>query len=312
MSKSTSVCFSITGEFITEKARDFWAEGLFSKAFDVLECLIGSTREQHEAILFGKAKLTGVNEVAYVPDDWTPPKDYATVKQALQRGEHYSELLEIKEVNAKDLLQRAAKLDFDYDYASNSAEINILRRQAAKLIGKQQADELFEQELTDLEENKQAEEEHEAKMWAKKPSTLDMIAHHAKIRMELAGFDTSVMGDASTILNRGFDVKPKLCSDMSSCSGWLLPDGKFYGCQYMEHIGLACQLLESKYPDAESKYIGGFEGKAEDLGWAKIAKHMTGTSIICKKKLTQKQRNKIFEYSEYHKLNYDTLVAGLD
>jgi hypothetical protein len=70
--------FSITGDYITERSRTFWQERQFSKAFKLLDCLIGITREQQEAIITGKAKVEGVNELDFVPDDWTPPEGYLT------------------------------------------------------------------------------------------------------------------------------------------------------------------------------------------------------------------------------------------
>ena len=82
--KTNTAHFSITGEFMTEHSRQLWKEREFARAFKVLECLIGSTREQQEGILMGQYRLEGTNELELIPDTWTPPEGYASFHEALQ------------------------------------------------------------------------------------------------------------------------------------------------------------------------------------------------------------------------------------
>jgi hypothetical protein len=44
----------MSGEFITERARTLWLEGELVRAFSLLDCMVGMTREQQEGILFGR------------------------------------------------------------------------------------------------------------------------------------------------------------------------------------------------------------------------------------------------------------------
>lgn len=63
----TSVSFSISGEFITDHARQLWQEHRFAKAYNVLECLIGTTRQMHDDVLQGRARFAGVNDLTLEP-----------------------------------------------------------------------------------------------------------------------------------------------------------------------------------------------------------------------------------------------------
>ena len=66
------VHFSISGDFITDQARSFWAESEYEKAFRILECAIGISKDQMDDIIQGRKKLTGVNDLDLVDDDWKP------------------------------------------------------------------------------------------------------------------------------------------------------------------------------------------------------------------------------------------------
>ena len=86
------VSFSITGEFITQHARDLWQERSYAKAYDTLECVIGTTREQHDAVLQGRMKFTGTNQLTLQEDAWTPPKGYPTPRDLLHQAAAFPEL----------------------------------------------------------------------------------------------------------------------------------------------------------------------------------------------------------------------------
>ena len=66
------------------------------------------------------------------------------------------------------------------------------------------------------------------------------------------------------MMHRGDNITPVLCPDMTSASGWLLPDGKYYGCGSMEHIGLAEALLAENHPTSVGQF--GAEAVAESYG----------------------------------------------
>jgi hypothetical protein len=326
--------FSITGEFMTDHCRQLWHEREFSRAFKVLDCCIGMTREQQESLIMGSMKLVGVNDLDFVPDNWNPPEGYCTMDQAFEQGKHYPELLEMKRLLALEYARKSW-----WETRANEVNRHAFDSYLEALVGKDVAEGVIrevmeeiassdndedsskgmlgqyyarcllgdrdweaEDVLRSIREREEAENIFTREPMSKRASALDIASHHTKTRLELMGFDVSVMPDMETVLNRGYDKKPVLCPDMSSASGWLLPDGKFYGCGPMEHIGLAGNLLP-KAPDPETE--------AERRGWIKIAKNMGGLYVLGQKKPTQKQLNKLQDYAEFHKKDYHELIETL-
>ena len=97
--KTTTVSFSISGEFITNHVRNLWQEGRFSHCLKTLDCVEGLTKEQQEDIIFGRAQLIGINDLQLVSDNWKPgdKEYYPDMQTALVRGEHWNELQRYKE-----------------------------------------------------------------------------------------------------------------------------------------------------------------------------------------------------------------------
>ncbi len=302
--KTKTVGFSITGEFITEHSRNLWSEHKYTQALDVLECVLGTTQEQHEAVLFGKMKFSGVNRITLVKDSWTPPAHYcASLKEALRRGESYDELLKRREREAYDY----AYENWDSSRYSQSDRDSYFAF-VKKLVGHDKAEEIVAEVMEDTT-RREVEERRDRIEKAERKKRTDPVlhattlaAHHLKIRMELAGFDSSAMATPESIVNRGRDIVPVLDRKMENSSGWLLRNGDFYGCKTMEHIGLAEALIPDS-PNAEKE--------AEDKGWVKIAKTFSGTYCCCSKKPTKQQLNKIFDYAQLHGKDYEELVGTL-
>ena len=73
--------------------------------------------------------------------------------------------------------------------------------------------------------------------------------------------------------------------------GWLSPDGKFYPCQWMEHIWVARVLLYDMFGEEGRDKD---EGKLEDMGWIKISQ---GNAFEPpRRRATTRQRNLVFDY----------------
>lgn len=74
MSECNIVHFSVSGEFITNQARELWAEGRYSFAVNDFLCnsLPGLTEDQAVNIITCKKKLVGINDLDLVPDDVIP------------------------------------------------------------------------------------------------------------------------------------------------------------------------------------------------------------------------------------------------
>jgi hypothetical protein len=92
------------------------------------------------------------------------------------------------------------------------------------------------------------------------------------------------------------DPPPEPVYKISSDSGWLSPDGKFYGCSYEGHIRLAQQL--------------GYEEKElENLNWVKMSarRFFRGNYDI---EPSQKQRDLIFDWCHENGVKMPWLWAG--
>lgn len=308
--------FSITGEFITTHARDLWRERNFAKALDVLECVIGSTREHHESVIEGRAQFTGTNSLAYDSDTWTPPRGYPTFKQALTQGSHFPELENRREDEARQILHQAAKLTGHFATDEDKEEARILSDIAARLIGTDAANAILAEICADLVSERSMfniTPAHNAHRQAEASADDAFMAGAAervrqtlqRLAMKSEGFDPDALATTDAILYRGSQLTPTLCPDMSSANGWLLPDGKFYGCGTMEHVGLAENLLEI---ELEKKQISNAEKLAESKGWIKLARGFAGFYCIGQKKATKRQLSKLWDYAQFHGRDYEELV----
>lgn len=309
-----TVHFSIEGEFITDFCRNLWAEGAFQKSLDILDCVSGLSFEQQQDILRGTKKLTGVNEIDLVSDNWGPPKgwDYPSFAEVLERASKFPSLQDYQHDEGERLAIRAAELYVTDVSGEESEQIDFLLTRSRTLLGEHEsADDLFDAEVERLkgEQGKFiAAANYDAPLGSGSSglTTHEILAHHQRIQMELYGFDPSALPDPETVLHRGYNTKPKKASNMSSANGWLLPDGSYYACGGMEHVGVADQVLTEKgetFQDAEQA--------AEKRGWIKLSKSFTGFHCIGFKKPTKKQLNKLWDYAQHHGRDYEDLIRHL-
>lgn len=148
-----------------------------------------------------------------------------------------------------------------------------------------------------------------AEMGGGMPRSIDSFEESVNRRSReiavLLGGDPDDAPTLDAIANRGAYIVPSECPDMSSPSGWLLPDGRYYGCGSMEHIGLAASLL-ADMPGADH------EQSAESLGWVKISRGVGGLHIVCEKRVRQRQLDKIWDYAQFHNRDYEEIIRDLD
>ncbi len=346
-STMTSVaCFQVHGDFITEHARNLWREGSFKRAFDVLDCMMNDDnsamrRDLQIDIIEGKRKLEGINNVDLLDDDWVPPDDYPSFLTLVERAASFDaeELEKRRRHDAEQFLKEAARLSYPGRWSDSSiiTEVDDLKRQAAVYIGAtavdQRMEELYEEMIPgeDFDEDedigKQGVSRSLMALTGIKPGPLEtadreergsdrvdpmtMMYAMAQQKLMMAALESGQgiesVPSVGAMMNRGYDIVPKLYPDMSSPSGWLLPDGKYYGCGNMEHIGLADVLLAPE--------VGGdknCEGIAEERGWIKISVGALGCNVIAKKKPTKKQRDKVFDYAEKHGRDYKKLMQSIE
>lgn len=318
-----TVHFSIEGEFITDRARALWGEGAFAKAFDLLSCCIGMSMDQQVEILEGRKKLTGWNDLDFIDDDWSPPEGYPSFMTALERAGSFDahELERRRHQEAEDCVREAEKIQNDeWTDGERAADAEFFINRARHLIG----EDATEAMLIDLKNDRLKEmQEWSGRTWEAKrlendierlESRVDPVAlayAEAQSRMQLLamskGQDPCSVPSIDAMMKRGYDIKPELFADMASPSGWLLPNGKYYGCGNMEHIGLAHVLLEPEVGEGKN-----CEAIAEERGWIKISVGMLGCNVMAKRKPTKKQRDKVFDYSMRHKRDYNELMRQID
>jgi hypothetical protein len=317
--------FSVSGEFITNHARERWAEGAYSKAMDVLECLEGATHEQHLEILFGSKKLVGINDVDLVDDDWDPASeywDYPSYKEGMSRGDGYQELKELRD-------EKAWKIAYDewpysrQGFVAYTHEHSSWKKVEA-LVGKERANHIFSQVQDDMIDrpsylNRPVKTDtiEPESTWTPSPKEekadpLTMMYAMAQQNLMMNaienGTDIDSIPTVDAMMNRGSNIEIILDDHMTSASGWLLPNGNYYGCGTMEHIGLAESLLKH----INGEFNGNAEQTAENRGWVKISRTGFGLYVICHKKPTKKQLNRLWDYSVLHKKDYEDLIHSLD
>ena len=262
MSTRTLVHFSVTGEYITDQARELWLCGKYRVAMNILECLIGSTQQQRIDIIEGRAKLTGVNNVKLEPDNWELPEGYVTYQEMWELAECGLELHQRREEEAVGYARQIAALGSRTKTEESRDEEASLIRLVNKLVGKEKGAKLIANAVAEEIENN----EHRHGMSLAKVSRgayvaddeaaenadyiLERAAFVARFQMKQAmreaGFDTDALASPSAMVNRGYDIVPKVDTACESINGWVLPNGNFYGCGAMEHTGLAAKKSKKK------------------------------------------------------------------
>lgn len=319
------VGFSIHGDFITRHVRELWASCSYKKAFDLLDCMIGMTKEQQVEIIEGRAKLDGINELDMLEDDWKPSDDqylnYPSFSEVMQRAEKFDTFLDYQRSEAILLATSYAKsyLRGDHD-GFDAAWEQHMEEKGIGLIGDEDWHELLEEKMEEYKDEKDLqklspleyveqpkddaygmrEEELKAMYARTRMSMLNMMINAD--RMEPVSLDDMMVKDRGLIST----AEPVKDQTMKSNSGWLTNKGDFYVCKYMEHIGLAYNLLKDELGENANH-----EEVAENRGWVKI----TGRTDIpfiksYHKKLTKKQKDKLFDYCEVHNIDYKEKVEN--
>lgn len=319
-----TMSFSITGDFITDQVRDFWEERRFVSALRVLECLPGMTLDQQRELIEGRAKLTGVNSLELEPDAWTPPDGYCSFLDALRDGENHTQLDEYREDEAHTLLREVAIAHLSWSNGEMAEEASRKLRRAKSLLGEDEALEVLDRYKDEIREDEIEDERPPAATFQQmftysdeatpRRDPLQEVYEQARNRMMInaavSGIDPDSIPTVEAMMHRGDNITPVLCPDMTSASGWLLPDGKYYGCGSMEHIGLAEALLAENHPTSIGQF--GAEAVAESYGWVKISRSMMGLHVYCMKKVTKRQLDKLWDYAQVHNRDYEDMLELLD
>lgn len=247
---SEQVCFTVTGEFLTNLSRTIWAdEGAPEKALRILEAAFPEMPQSAMFdVLTGKQRLDGDSNtgITLQPDD-EPVSQHGNVRALVavlkkfrdqaDEGEDWKQMVTGQtrlvvsprgRVEVPVRRTRNNRLDADLDdIPYREAGVNVLRRK------------FFEEDT-----NRQ--------------------------RMERGVEEVEV-------------VPPKPERSITSGTGWLSPDGKFYPCEYGGHDDLEFQL-------------GCGRSRLEELGWVKLQNGNFLWDFSGHFEPTQRQIDLVFDY----------------
>lgn len=326
--KTETVHFSICPVWFTNLLRTLWMEHEYGKAFRIADAAFPEmTIEDKIYLVTGRKKLVyddcpDAEEKSIFKlegDDWKPSGAFASMKvptvadvfEQSQLFENNREAFELmREVSvlahsAKGIPSRKGAMTFT---AKGSPKGWINARDVVELICRvfpqptseqwhdfwekygETVEDIQDEDgggmigmLTNLKTAEKDEAEKQKKLAAQwGPSTANNIDVFMAHDRELSNRSTP-------------DPDYKLNAE----DGWVLPDGKFYPCGYMEHIWLAGRL-------------GKEEREAEKAGWIKISHGLSGELYIHKHvdSPTQKQINTVFDWCEKHKAKLPDWAGG--
>jgi len=289
-----TLCFSIDGEWLTQHVRNLWAEE--DRPDHALRTLMdglqGITLAQAIEILEGKAKLVGdsrENSIEMVPDDATTtvhgqplPKLSAVLARLMKERDKARD-------GEADLIQL---LIGDVEYvASPTGKRKIPQRKAGSggsLVHHPIIKEPYDYDTLPY--------------WQQCPPPFDARSGSpaqgpkGASAAELPAEPVEKEDDPPS-----FPLPPAE-NAVTSDTGWLSPEGKFYRCRYHEHIALAGALGSTE------------DGLAAD-GWLKFCTSMlldNAQFVFCGDKApTQIQRDLTYDYCVAHACKLPDWLGGL-
>jgi hypothetical protein len=336
MTEIKKVHFIVTGEFVTQHARSIVSEERWEDALHFLmTSLVGMTYDHAVNILAGKAKLIGENNNVQMVEDDCPNPKYIEHLKWVYRGyvrinnEWYSPYAYVSSFGVKDM--------FYYDETPSTANTEANWRHRSRFY---MNDRLNDKVLScrlkwhdNFEYTVLFKKRKAPPLWMfddlirRKPQ--DVVAEPLEERGHAAWFGKAGLVESGNL--RGTPVyKEKVIQDIveptwksekptpdpkySSPFGWVLPNGDFYGCDYMGHMSLCRDIFELTLKEKE---LTNPEKEAEKRGWLKIGSAMTSAfNKITKEKdwkdsyigldkpLTQAQKDTLFGWCKNHDIPY--------
>lgn len=158
-----------------------------------------------------------------------------------------------------------------------------------------------------------------ARSQAKAPPGREAVAFDEAIRKkavqsslaaELAARSPFEPEEVETILEgisgeADWDSVPQPGNPEDSKHGYILPDGKFYPCKYMQHAALAQRLFKHRFGGA----VDDPDKEADKRGWVKIQIGMLDKQarIMAVRRMTEAQRKTALEWCQWHNVGPETL-----
>jgi hypothetical protein len=265
------VHFTVTGKFLTQHARQLWAdENEPARAVDLLlNGLIGIEMTHVIDILTGRSKLEG---------DSTKGIDLVGDGSTLSPcGQPLPTLIEVLNRSKQETIQAKRRGD-DLLKLENNEGVTMASPKGLVMVSKQTRDEIGKGKI-EWED-----------VWTNR-------VYRQLTLFEEAYVKHTVKPKASLFLNEEDEPElppPIFHSKIVTDTGWLSPDGRFYPCGWREHIYLADRISRHLNPEESEPVIGGWEHRLEQRGWIKFS----GRDGIFKldQPATKRQNDRILEW----------------
>jgi len=253
----------------------------------LMDMCVGMTTDQARQIIEGRKKLvtSGPSDFDYIDDDWTPPRPAITpeeVDDICSKIIDYHNFGEGVYTTWKDLAEKSRDMQnihsearellrfakFDPIFAVERAKFLKMRYISEMLTLSEFCRPLIPGVDVKLQHPKHETIERELRKTdslyeemkndlMEKIATSDIMDEEMKRQLIRS---TKGITDAMT---KG--TKIELDEDCVNDTGWLAPNGDFYGCEYGQHIPLGQKLAIKFYSDEK----GDHEQRLEDNGWVK-------------------------------------------
>ncbi len=274
MTTTETVCFKITGEFVTRHCRDLWVEGSYDAALRFLEVSLPSMpRSNAEDVITGKSKLVGVNDLCLEADNATEHRGM----KLLSVREAFAKVAANQEAERLEKRVLVAIANEDYVVmASPWGRLKVPRpltipnpkrsyRGVTRIIGmdwdefERRYHGIVQDAIDEREAAKSLESTHQMLNGMRRELNAAEANEKAAIDRGvsplLALIDPALMPAAQALFAAPLKEPPPVDREMASPNGWLSPDGKFYPCGFMGHVRLAAVLHKDGEPGLERAWV---------------------------------------------------------
>jgi hypothetical protein len=290
-SATESVCFSISGSFLTDHCRSLWAQE--DRADHALKTLMvslhGITHEQAISILEGHNKLVGNSSddagLRLVPDKSKKKVKLPTLQETLKR-------LTAERDEARDDCADVIQLHLGetVGLGSPGGLRKVPRRKTENRNGVAGARRVLKKgyEFPDQPEETREKGAKELKFFEE--------TEQSKYSVARSKMPAPKMVEAPEEEEEEVLPPPVAHDEIDSDIGWLSPEGKFYPCSYTGHIELASRLSAIVHLGSTS------ESTLEDKGWVKLCRgadgqhHIFGFLMDCKARPTEIQIRMVTDF----------------
>lgn len=340
MSTAEKIGFKISGQHITDVARDLVCDGDWESAFRMLtEDVVGLGLENVYAILRGQKKLVGYNDVELVDDE--PTSQYLEQLNFLygsivRRGSEYWKpyavvlgysaadmKLDTLSLNRYNSVESAvvpttcgnttryynwcmARNTFYMDDPANDRAVNCVYKGVERSVLWKKVRSVPTWIKTHTYWQSAVDVVHDLKE-VTGGNGINFPSDDSSLDPEVSVVD-KIADNVRTDFDRavakfveGFDTKTHV---IDCQNGWLSPKGVLFACEYIHHERLACAILERYH---------GFSGEVSapgdallKLGYHKLQQRNWCTLHMNGWRVTQKQFDTIFDYIAFHDIGEES------